>query len=71
MAPDTKIGDHTHEHDYLVIGVSEGELVVVVGEDDINFPVAPGVTVFGSKGDTHDVVNRADGEVRFLEIDLK
>ena len=71
MEPDTKIGQHVHEYDYLVIGVSVGELTIAMESEDITFPVEPGVAVFGSAGDAHDVINKADGAVRFLEIDLK
>jgi quercetin dioxygenase-like cupin family protein len=70
MAPDTRIGDHVHQYDYLVVGLMEGELVVVAEGGDVAFPIDSGVVFFGNAGDAHDVLNRSDREVRFLEIYL-
>ena len=71
MGPDTQIGHHVHSMDYLVVALSSGELTIATGEEDIAFPSAVGVTVFGNAGDAHDVLNRGDAEVRFLEIEIK
>ena len=71
MPPDSQIGQPVHEFDYLVIGMTQGELTVAMESDDITFPVELGVTVFGSAGDAHDVISSRAQSVRFLEIDLK
>ena len=71
MAPDTQIGHHIHTMDYLVVALSGGELTIAMENEDISFPLEVGVSVFGQTGDAHDVLNRGDSEVRFLEIELK
>ena len=71
MGPDTQIGHHVHPMDYLVVALSSGELTIATGEEDIGFPMEVGVTVYLNAGDAHDVLNRGDAEVRFLEIEIK
>ena len=71
MGPDTQIGHHVHALDYLVVALSEGELTIATEDEEIAFPLEVGTTVFGNRGDAHDVLNRANKEVRFLEIELK
>ena len=71
MGPDTQIGHHEHTLDYMVIALSGGELTIATGEEDFAFPLQVGVTVYLNAGDAHDVLNRGDTEVRFLEIDIK
>ena len=71
MGPDTQIGHHVHPMDYLVVALSSGELTIATGEEDIAFPLQVGATVFGNTGDAHDVLNRGDAELRFLEIEIK
>ena len=71
MGPDTQIGHHVHEMDYLVVALSGGELKIAVEDEEIAFPLNVGVSVFGQKGDAHDVINRGSAAVRFLEIELK
>lgn len=71
MGPDTQIGHHVHAMDYLVVALSGGELTIAVENEHISFPLEVGVSVFGQKGDAHDVLNQGDSDVRFLEIELK
>ena len=71
MGSDTQIGQHVHPMDYLVVALSDGELTIATGDKEIAFPIQVGATVFGKTGDAHDVLNRTDQEVRFLEIELK
>ena len=71
MGSDTRTGHHVHPLDYLVVALSSGELTIAAGEEDIAFSLEGGVTVFGNTGDAHDVLNRGDAEVRFLEIEIK
>ena len=71
MGPDTQIGHHGHSMDYLVVALSGGELTIAGSEENIAFPLEVGVTVFGNTGDAHDVLNRGDAELRFLEIEIK
>ena len=71
MGPDTRIGHHVHPLDYLVVALSTGDLTIATADEEFAFPLEVGATVFGSAGDAHDVLNRGDAEVRFLEIEIK
>ncbi len=71
MAPDSNIGHHVHPSDYLVVPLSAGDLTIAAGGDDIVFPLVVGTTFYGNASDAHDVLNKGNEEVRFLEIHLK
>lgn len=71
MGPDTHIGPHVHNNDYLIVALSEGELTITTDDEDLAFPMELGATVFGNKDDAHDVLNSGGWGVRFLEIELK
>ncbi len=45
--------------------------IISLIEVELAFPLEIGATVFGSVGDAHDVLNRGNAEVRFLEIEIK
>ena len=64
-------GWHVHEHDYLVVPLSDGQLLL--REPDGATRIAElfrGVPYFRDKGVHHDVVNASDFEIAFIEIEL-
>ncbi len=68
-------GDHTgwhvHEYDYMVIPLSDGQLLL--REPDGTTRVAElrrGVPYFRRKGVHHDVVNASDFEIAFIEVEF-
>jgi hypothetical protein len=71
MGPDTQIDDHVHASDYLVVPLSLGELTIATADGNLDFPMEIGTAFFGAEGDAHDVLNRGNAEVRFLEIHIK
>ena len=71
MAPDTQIGHHVHPLDYLVVMLTAGTLTIVDSNGEQDFPLDAGVSIYGETGDAHDVLNRGEAEIVFLEIEIK
>ncbi len=72
FAPGAATGWHRHEFDYVITAVLGG--TVEIEGDDGNrspFEMVPGVSYFREEGVEHDVINGKDGELRFVEIELK
>ncbi len=64
-------GWHVHEHDYLVVPLSDGKLLL--HEPDGATRVAElcrGVPYFREKGVHHDVENASDFEIAFIEVEF-
>ncbi|MFL5869956.1 MAG: hypothetical protein ACJ75R_02680 [Solirubrobacterales bacterium] len=66
------IGWHRHEFDYVVVPVTGGSLTVFDGDGTEREMIqVAGSPHLGTAGTEHDVVNATDGEVVFVEIELK
>ena len=65
-------GWHKHEFDYTVVPVSTGTLTIVDrnGIETAN-NISLGVPYFRYSGAEHNVINRSDSPVAFIEIEIK
>ena len=72
FAPGQATGWHTHAMDYVVTPVTT-QPVDIMGPDGqiTRTEMVAGVTYFRQKGVAHDVINAGDGELRFVETELK
>ena len=72
FAPGAATGWHRHEFDYVITPVLGGT-VEIEGNDGNRSPfeMVPGVSYLREAGVEHDVINGKDGELRFVEIELK
>ncbi len=72
FAPGQATGWHTHQMDYVVTPVTS-QPVDIVGPDGAatRVQMTAGVSYFRQKGVAHDVINAGDGELRFVETELK
>ncbi|MDE0524414.1 MAG: cupin domain-containing protein [Boseongicola sp.] len=64
-------GWHVHEHDYLVVPLTDGQLLLQ--EPDGSTRVVDlhcGAPYFRTKGVHHDVVNASDFEIAFIEVEF-
>lgn len=64
-------GWHIHEHDYMVVPLSDGQLLL--REPDGTTRIAElrrGAPYFRKKGVRHDVVNASDLEIAFIEVEF-
>ena len=65
------IGHHRHEHDYVVVPITDGELTVVSASGTAQSPIKTGQSYFRKAGVEHDVRNETEREIVFVEIEIK
>ncbi len=64
-------GWHVHEYDYLVLPLSDGQLLLNEPDGTARFAeLHRGVPYFRKKGVHHDVVNASDFEIAFIEVEF-
>ncbi|HRD75130.1 MAG TPA: cupin domain-containing protein [Hyphomicrobiaceae bacterium] len=72
FAPGAETGWHRHGHDYVVVPMTNGELLLEEpGGTSRTAPLTAGVPYFKSEGVEHNVVNASSHEVVFVEIEFK
>ena len=69
--PGGHTGWHRHNHDYVVVPVTTGELHVFDGKTTVPAPLRAGVSYARQTGVEHDVINPNNFEFVFVEIELK
>ncbi|HAB48419.1 MAG: cupin [Betaproteobacteria bacterium] len=63
-------GWHVHQHDYLVVPASDGELLIDTGTEQLRFPLKVGQSYFRKAGVAHNVINGCDHPIAFVEVEL-
>ncbi|MEM6743888.1 MAG: cupin domain-containing protein [Pseudomonadota bacterium] len=72
FAPGAATGWHVHEMDYVVTPLTSQPVDIVDGDGAVTrFEMQKGVSYFRETGVAHDVINAGDGELRFVEVELK
>ena len=69
--PGHATGWHRHEHDYVVVPMTTGPLLLRSADGESTANLTAGVSYFRSAGVEHDVINPGPGEFVFVEIELK
>lgn len=65
-------GWHRHELDYVITPVTGGVLTIEnPGGETVESPLTPGAAYFRRAGVEHNVANRTDAEIVFVETELK
>jgi quercetin dioxygenase-like cupin family protein len=67
FAPGAETGHHVHQHDYIVIPLTDGKLRI--GSDEVS--LVAGGAYARPAGVAHNVVNASPHEFRFVEVELK
>ena len=69
--PGEETGWHRHELDYAVVPISTGTLTIVdrSGTETLNL-MSDGIPYFRYAGAEHNVINRSDSELAFIEIEI-
>ena len=72
FAPGAATGWHVHEMDYVITPVTSQPVDLVNREGEVTrFEMRAGVSYFREAGVAHDVINAGEGELRFVEVELK
>src|SRR3954466_13502538 len=69
--PGGHTGWHRHNHDYVVVPVTTGELHIYDGKATVPAPLRSGVSYARQVGVEHDVINPNSFEFVFVESGLK
>ena len=69
--PGTATGWHRHEHDYVVVPVTNGTLTIVTHDGRFQNELKHGVAYSRPVGVEHDVINETTQEVAFVEVEIK
>ncbi len=69
---DEETGEHTHEHDYVIVPLLDRELKIVDESRCASVSkLAKGESYFRKKGVTHNVKNNNKFQYSFVEIEIK
>ncbi|MFO1048377.1 MAG: cupin domain-containing protein [Geminicoccaceae bacterium] len=72
FAPGAATGWHRHQHDYVVVPMTTGRLLLEEpGGTSRHSELSTGVSYFKAAGVEHDVVNDNPFDFVFVEIELK
>ncbi len=71
FAPGAATGWHRHEHDYVIVPLTEGRLKLLEPDGDRYAELKTGEPYFREAGVEHDVVNANDYEFAFIETEIK
>ncbi|ELK4801675.1 TPA: cupin domain-containing protein [Pseudomonas aeruginosa] len=71
FAPGAETGRHRHGHDYVVVPLTDGTLLLETPEGDRHAPLVAGQAYFRKAGVEHNVINASAHEVVFVETEIK
>jgi len=71
FAPGAETGWHRHQHDYVVVPLTTGRLLLRSKEGDSISELTAGKSYTRRAGVEHNVINASEGEFVFIEIEMK
>ncbi|MGI9296717.1 MAG: cupin domain-containing protein [Gammaproteobacteria bacterium] len=71
FAPGAETGRHRHEFDYVVVPLTDGDLLLEDGENENRASLRAGQSYFREAGVEHNVVNINRRPFSFVEIEFK
>jgi quercetin dioxygenase-like cupin family protein len=71
FAPGTETGNHVHEFDYTVVPLLTGTLTIMTDNGETENSITYGEPYFRQAGSEHNVVNKTNIAVAFMEIEVK
>lgn len=69
--PGSETGWHTHAHDYVVVPMTDGTLVLETDEGPKTSTLVKGHSYTRNVGVSHNVINPGPGEVIFVEVEIR
>jgi len=71
FAPGAETGWHRHAHEYAVVPVTNGTLLLETAEGNIEARLVLGQAYARPVGVEHNVINASPHELAFVEIEIK
>jgi beta-alanine degradation protein BauB len=71
LAPGTATGWHRHEMPYVIVPTKGGKLRIATPDGDVAAEMVVGQPYSRPAGVEHDVINDSDGEIIFVEVEVK
>ncbi len=71
FAPGAETGWHRHAHDYVVVPMTGGELLLETPDGNRTAQLTPGQSYTRNVGVEHNVINPTGHEVVFVEIEMR
>ena len=72
FAPGAATGFHRHEHDYVVVPLTTGQLRLVAADgSETAGDLTAGNAYFREAGVEHDVINGNEFDFAFVEVEIK
>ena len=71
LPPGTAIGPHVHPLPYVVVPLVPGTLTFSDAAGEREVSLTPGTATHRPAGTDHDVSNRSDATVDFIEVEVK
>lgn len=71
FSPGAHTGWHRHAHDYVVVPLTTGRLLLDTFDGPTSAELTAGLAYARQAGVEHDVINDSDGEFVFVEIEAK
>ena len=66
----SETGWHRHGHDYVVVPMTSGHLMIDDGKETRRAEMVAGSSYYRPAGVEHNVINDGDGALRFLEVEI-
>ena len=71
FAPGAETAWHRHGHDYVIVPLTAGKLLIDDGKQQTHAELATGKSYFRQTGVEHNVINDNAFDIAFVEIELK
>lgn len=70
FAPGEETGWHTHGHDYVIVPVTDGELLLETPDGQVPAAIKQGVSYHRPAGVSHNVINAGQAPLAFVEVEV-
>jgi quercetin dioxygenase-like cupin family protein len=71
FAPGAATGWHRHEHDYVIVPMTTGQLRIDIGGSEVIAELVVGQSYARTAPVEHNVINANPYELTFIEIEMK
>jgi quercetin dioxygenase-like cupin family protein len=71
FAPGAETGWHRHAFDYVVVPMTDGNLLLETLQGNVDAQLRCGQSYARNVGVEHNVINAGDAELVFVEVELK